>query len=493
MATTATPPVSAPAAAAPSTPAPASTPSPVTSTPSTPSTPTQPQSMEDKLSAGWQAAKAAVPLEEAPTETPETPAETITPEAETTPEVTETPAPEAETTPAEPETTETPAETPTEELVLDDGTAADPRMLADWLTKNPDVKKAFDADPDFKNYAFAAFRRDAASREIMQYIPDVETAKQVSQAASTFQNIDNHFVKATTPEGAQEFLNHWVREAMIIDDKGQPKIGADGKYELHPALPFIFDHIAKNKLAVLGEQAKTSGNERLQAAVDIINEALSPSSSASGEFPDELKPYADSLKAKEEALNKRESDAARQQREAQQAAHTQSIDRAETKVSDSIRDLLKPSFAKAELTKFEQNAALREIGENVDALLEKNQLYQSIYESILLDPPSEAREARLVKHMLTYTNEIIGPIAANVLRDAKGGTATRQAVKQAKVEEQKKTSATDPRGTSITPAQARPDNSNAAIIKQYMDTHNGEKPSMDYVLGEALKRASGRK
>src|SRR5579864_1889884 len=149
----------------------------------------------------------------------------------------------------------------------------------------------------------------------------------MSQGASLMQTFDNSFLKATTADGAQEFLNHWVREAMIVDDKGQP-VMENGKYKLHPSLPFIFDHIAGNKVSVWADQVKqtgrlpeqiaplvaslrefaiSKGDERLQAAADIFKEAISPSSSAQGELPAELKPYADSLKAKEEALNKRES------------------------------------------------------------------------------------------------------------------------------------------------------------------------------------------
>lgn len=473
-------PVSAPAPAASSpAPAPVTTPTPAPSPTPTPAPVTsEPQSMEDKLGAAWKAVRestsTAEPVTEAVTPSPEEPA---------------TPATEPEAV-AETETAAEPAEpaTPEFELSLDDGDPASPEALFKELKADPAAAKFFEDRPELKNKVMAALRRDTENREIRKFIPDVETAKQVTAAASTFQQIDNRFLAATTPEGAQEFLNHWVKEAMFTGDDGKPLRDAEGRYQMHPALEYTFDHIFSNKLSVLEAQAQKSGDERLQAAVEIIKGLSSPSPSAVEDVPENLKPYADSLKAERAALDKEKADGVRQRQETAKATHQQSIVRAESKAADNIKAQLKPSFAKAGLTDFESEAALQKIGNAVDAKLEADGLYQSLYDSILLQAPSEAREKALTKHMLTYTNIYLGTILAETLRAAKGGALNRQTDKQTTVEGQKKASQTDPRGTSTAAVAPQQRTSNAAIEKEYTDAHNGEKPSLEWVLGEAFKR-----
>lgn len=491
-------PAPAPAASSPAPSAPVSTPV-STPAPAAPETSSQPQSIEDKLSSGWAAAKLAVPAEVAAPETPE-------------PIVAEP----ADETKVEPEAEAAPAEEEFKLNLDDDGVAGDPKALADWLKEHPDASKALDDNPDLKGKVFSALRRDAENREIRQYIPDVETAKTVTKAAATFQQIDNRFLEAhKSPENAQEFLNHWVREAMFVGEDGKP-VMEDGKYKLHPALPAIFNHITSNNLSVwqqemdktgkvpaqlapvingyiknLETRAKATGDERLQAVVDVLREVNPPSSPASGEFPDELKPYAESIKQREDAVKAKEEQGTRQAQEQREADHVASIDRAETKAATSVRTQLQPLFAKSGLTKFETNAALREIGEAIDAKLEADGLYQSTYNSILLEPPSEAREKRLLRHMLTYTNEHIGGIASRVIREAKEGALNRQTDRQNTVADQTKTSKTDPSGTSIGASAPQAKTSNADIIADYKAAHNGEAPSIDQILAEAFKRTSG--
>ena len=387
--------------------------------------------------------------------------------------------------------------------------------MAKELKADPVATKFFDDRPELKNQVFAALRRDSENREIRQYVPDLETAKMVTQAAGTFQRIDNKFLKAETPEGAREFLNEWIKEAMIVGDDGKPVVGEDGKYKLHPALSYVFDHISTNKLSMeastvaqtgklppslapvieaVHKFATQSGDERLQAAADIFKEAMNtPSSSAPGEVPENLKAYADSLKAKEDSLTKERAAADRQRTESHQAAHQQSIDRAETKAADAVRGQLQPRFDSAGLTKFEQDAALRKIGDLIDQKLEQNQLYQSIYDSILGDAPSEAREKRLTRHMLSYTNESLGPIVAQVLREAKGGALARQTAKQTTVAGQQAQSRIEPRGTSITPVSPQsmtPAQLRTQVVKEYRDAHQGDDPDVAYITKEMFTRVN---
>jgi hypothetical protein len=474
---TVAPPAAAPAAAAPSTPAPVSTPAPAAPATTTPSTPSQPLSMGDRLAQGWQKAKDSVPL------TDDAAPAAATPVAEAAPPVEEPAADPAAGTADDAPAAEGAAAEPVADpdgFTIDDEDATEGMAPADFakeLTSDPAAKAFFDSKPELKNKVFAALRRDAENKELRALIPDVATAKQVRQAATTFQSIDNKFLQATTKEGAQSFLDTWVREAMYVDDKGQP-IMENGQYKLHPSLPFILDHIFQNKWSTLSEKFSKSTDERLQTAWQIVNEAISPSSSAPTEVPDDLKPLADSLK--------------RQRQESREREHHQSIDRTVEAAATTVRNQLQPKFAASGLSEFEQQGALREIGSRVDAELEKDGLYNSIYDSILQDDPSPQREKALKAHMLKFTQPIIGRITAQVIREAKGGTLNRQADKAAKVANQTRDSKTEPQGTSITtntpasqmsPAQLRED-----IISKYKAANGGAEPEREYVMKEAARR-----
>ena len=123
-------------------------------------------------------------------------------------------------------------------------------------------------------------------------------------------------------------------------------------------------------------------------------------------------------------------------------------------------------------------------------LNDAQRLYQATYQDILRRPPTEARDAALRKHILSYTNEIIGPITTAVIRQAKGGQLDRQTAKQSQVAAQASVSKTDPRGASI----ALP-GSQAKDVKTLMAEIRQQSPDMDIgqVMQEALKRQGAKR
>lgn len=523
----ATPTIAPPAVApAPAASTPAAAPStPVVSTPTpapSPAPAAEPKSMEDKLGAAWKTAKDSVPLEE--------PAEPAAPEVAAAP-VEEPAAPAAE--PAAAAEPEKPAEAaaPEFELSLDDGDPASPETLFKELKADPAAQKFFEDRPELKNKVMAALRRDTENRELRKIVPDVETAKQMHQGATLYSQFDNHFLKATTPEGYKGFIDKWVEEAILLGDDGKPDLNADGTYKLHPSLPYIMNQIHSNQAAYAltefkksGEmtpqmrdtataiadhflqQATLKGDDRLEAAARIFKGALTPEPSATEEIPEHLKSLADSLKAKETALKESEQAAERQRQEtervAQRTEHLKSVERAETAAALAVKTQLKPLLASKGLSEYEQAASIRNIGDALDlALGIQNEdgswtkgtapnadWFQSQYDSILYRTPSEARELALKKLIVTNTNEILPTILTAEIRTALSGRIDRQATKQTTVEGQKKASQADPRGTSISAASPGQKISNADIEKEYMAAHDGEKPSLEYVLGEVMKR-----
>jgi hypothetical protein len=465
--------------------------------------------MQERLAEGWQKAKASVPLEEAqPGAEP-----AAAPAAEPAPLAAE-PAPAAEpgADPAsEPAAAAAqPAAEPDEyKINFDDtGEAATPESFAEFLKTSPELAQALDANPEMKTKIFSALRNDTENREIRRYVPDVATAKMVTGYAQTFQRLDNAFLAASDPAKVPGFLTEWVKEAMMVDAQGKP-IVENGVYKMHPAYTNITQHLFRTGLSVLEKSAEREGNERLQTALKIINETISPSSSAQGELPEELKPLAADLKAQQDQVRKEREELTRQSQTAAQQHRSVAIDRAEDKVADSVRGQLGKVFATAGLTEFESKAALGEIGRMVEEALGVVQpdgnwtqgtepfaaWYQAEYDRLAAMLPNPQAEAQLSKHIFTHVNMILGKITAGVTRAAKGGAIARQTDKTTKVAAQAAASAVEPRGTSAPstlPQQQRlgPKELRAKVINDYKQQHNGDEPDANYIQQMMWKHVS---
>lgn len=496
-------PVSAPAASSP-----VSAPSPA---PAAPSTPAPTVENAGNISEAWGRAVAAVPLEDKAVDAEPAPADVDTAEVPAVVEAAqETPAEVIDPTATEPEATPVvTTETDPEFSLQENG--FDPKELNDFFKQDPAVQKFLDEHPAEKNKFYAMARRDSETRAIRQITPTLEVAQEMQRGHSLYSDFDTKFLSATTPEGTKAFMDRWVQEAMIVGDDGQPLKGADGKYQIHPALTNIMDTIhgnrsnwlvsqmqssgkvpaklADNAIAVADFFAK-SGDERVQAAASILKEALSPHSSAQGDVPDELKPFSDSLKAKEKELADKQAALDRTQSESETTARTESLRRAETKAAETCLATVKPILAKAGLTKFETDAALTKIGNMVDEQLKANGTYQTIYNTIEARPVSDAREKALTRHVLTYTQEILGDIVSQVAREATEGKLGRQDATQDKVAKQAAASRMDPQGTSVGSSSTQPQTAEqleAAIVKEYQDSH-GTAPDRRYITEALWKR-----
>lgn len=518
-----------PSPAAPSSPAPASAPAaPATPAPvSTPSAPAAPDTSKptgnavlDKITKSWSELPAVG--EDEPTAVSDD-----APPADAPPVDPVEAVEDADKPPTDPEAA-APADPAVPELILDVPEVFGPKEFNEFIAGNEALKQALDTNPAQKNAIYAALRRNEENKAIAAHGIFPTNAATIAKAAATFQGIDNKFLSgakddgSANPEGIQSFLNSWVQEAMFTDDKGAP-VMENGKYKLHPALTHTLNHIYSNQLAVnlsslektgkltpelaegfgkvltyFEQQAKASGDDRHEAGLAIAREVFnSLSSPASGELPDQLKPLADSLKADRAALDNEKQTAERQRQESRQAAFTQSIDASDKKASDNFMAQLKPQFTKAGLTEFEANAAQAEIGRLMDEKLSANGLYQSLRDSLEMqlrsDPGNENLHTELTKLSLMYGQEYLGPIAAQVIRTAKGGALNRQSARETKVDAQKVASAADPKGVSIVPSapqQMSPKDLGAQIVKEYMDSHNGDRPSTEYIIAERMKRTA---
>jgi hypothetical protein len=521
MPETIAPSAAAPSAAPPSTPSPAPAPSAPAATTPTPSPAPAPStspfsegpSIEDKLTSAITSAREAVTKESGePAAAPPAevkPAEEAKPEAAAEPKVEEAkPAEAAEAKPAEAESTE--------ELVLDE-TDLTPPLFAQELKKDPQAQKFFDDHPDLKRQVFAALRRDTENRELRAIVPTIAAAKEMQRGATLYTDFDNTFLDARDPANSQKFVERLGQEALLLDDKGQIITNADGSYKLDPAFINILNHIHRTQanyhvddfkktgqisevlqqsvtavLDAFASKAKLSGDERTLEAAAILKEALSPNSSAQEEMTDAQKAREASLKAQEAEIQKsRDADRQRQSEEAK-VANTRSIDKADETATSALKGQLQPAIRQSGMTTAETELFHQKVGAALDEKLSQNAWFKNQERAILREPPGEAREKKHTALILEYAQQYLADIAKTKMREVLGGTLKRQAERQDKIDAQKSVSATEPRGTSITMGAPQGKTSNAQLIAEYKASHNGEEPSMEWVMTEAIKRAAAQ-
>jgi len=403
------------------------------------------------------------------------------------------------------------ADEPTLDLSLED-TDFGPKELGEFLKKDAGVEKFFNDHPEVKNRVFAMARRDSETRAIREIAPTVEIAQEMQRGHKLFSDIDGRFLNATTPEGYKGFMDMWVEQALIVDDKGKPVVGEDGKYKIHPALTSVIENIHSNRNEFLaGEMAKggkippaladstlkvidflsKSQDEGIQEAARIIKEAITPSSSAQDELPAELKPYSDRLDAKAKALKDQEDAQARTLHESEQSARVEALTRADQKAAEVCVGQVKPLLKNAGLSEFEIKSALGIIGDRVDKKLRGIQAYQIARDRLEDGKIDPSREKAITKIALTYTQEILGPIVRDVIRDATQGKLDRQTAKDTRVAEQQNASRTDARGSSVSGSPSQPmtvAQMEDALVKEYKAQHNDEAPDRRWITENIWKK-----
>ncbi len=207
-------------AATPSAPAPAPTPA-----PAVPASPSPAPTVENSssIAEAWQRAQAEVPVgvEDAELEAPAPEAAAPQAQDDDQPDAAPAPADEVEVQAGDQPEVQLDPDLALPEIALEDGDFG-PKELGDFLKKDAAVDKFFNDHPEVKNRIFGMARRDSETRAIREIAPTVEIAQEMQRGHKLFHDIDNRFLTATTPEGFKSFMDMWVEQALITDDKGQP-------------------------------------------------------------------------------------------------------------------------------------------------------------------------------------------------------------------------------------------------------------------------------
>lgn len=403
-------------------------------------------------------------------------------------------------------------------IEIDDELGA--KEFDDALKADPKLSEAIEAHPELKAAIFKNARMASELAPYKEMFPTIEVAKAAQANAAVFSELDNRFLDIApdgeiSKEGVAAFMDKWAEQARIVNEDGTPALDANGKQQLHPAFQGLIrtiandsiEHMLKNPqqnmdfldkvgtvaLNVMHAKAVKENDEDMILALETIKARGNPSTvdPNNQELPDHVKAAAEKNKADREELDRREQERRSKDIAAAKKASDDSTARAEARFNSQLNKQMESLLAdpKYSLSKFAQGAAVDAAIKLCNEKLDSNSLFWSQRDQILALPPGADREKALVQHYMSHTQQVIGPIMKKVLNDAREGVIDRQTATQAKREEQKAASKTDPKGASLgaPPSQPlSPKDLSAKIRKDFADTHGGRQPSTQEFIVASL-------
>lgn len=461
------------------------------------------QALIDKRQA--ESATEAAPTTEVVIETPAaTPAGDALPPDALVPDGGE-PAPVAETAPAP---TLEDLQKPLEGVVTLEGvpTVAD---LYEKISADPALAKAMN-DAGITGQVFDTVRKldhvaKQATKEVGEYkelAPTVEDARYQREQAINFMNVDNAFMGASTPQGAEGFLNVFREMAIVRDATGNPVPRTDaagnpipdgrGGYlpQIEPGYFKVHDQVTERRLAQLESQAGPDDTD-LHAAIGVIRERMSPSSPAVDDLPEEQQRL---IKASTEQNQRREQELNRRQQAQAQADETRFINDVGDESSKSLNTLILPALEKAQLSGFAQKAARQEIDSAILGSLAKNAFFQARMAELARYPLTAANKQQRVNLITSHVQSIAGPIIRKVLAQAAVPILEKKATiasTAAKVTKQIEATRSEPRATTGAVPAAAEVTTRAALEQfktDYRAKNGGDDPSPTEIINWGFQR-----
>lgn len=338
------------------------------------------------------------------------------------------------------------------------------------INANAEFKASLEKDPALRNELFKNARLASETHKYREIFPDHESAKVAASDAAMFREADAAFYSGDP----KNFVDALVKMATVTDANGQAMRDANGFIQIDPALTNVYNYIGQNemnfRLDSLRKEAEKDGDERTLAALEVLKERLSPTSSAEEELPESLRATAAQIKAEKEAWT-------RQQAEQQQAQLSTFFNSIIETVDVQVNKVIDSVLSKAALTDFAKNAARKEIHDRLAEALAQNTEYQSrkrAYDGVRT--PSDDVKGKYVSLVTSHANAVLPSIVREVMKEAGNPVIAAQQAKDAKIAAQQTRSQQELRGAA-TPATQKPLEGQALLDKisaDYKKEHNGE-------------------
>lgn len=361
--------------------------------------------------------------------------------------------------------------------------ALSPKDLDAKINADPALKAALEKpeNAELRDSLFRAARLSVETAGYKELFPTMQQAQQASENAATMLDLDQSFVDcAKGPEGVSGFMSKLAQMNILVDDKGQTLMMADGKTpQFHPAFNSFNKHMFTLGTAHLRSVATEKDDAELLAAIDVIEAATGVKAAEQEDLPPHIIEAQKKVEADKRAIEDQRTSAERQQVE----TFDKSVgEEAETKIDTLFNRLIKS----AALDDWSKGKALSDMYAQLKDKLSANNYFKAQQRQLARLPVSDDTKAKRVGLIMTYVHEIAGPIARQVLQNASKPVLKAQDDKKANLEAKKQTSRSEPRGSAA--AALLNQTLDAAqlkdkIEKEWAASHGGDLPTIEEYLG----------
>lgn len=320
----------------------------------------------------------------------------------------------------------------------------------------------------------AAYREMFASPAEAKVV--IETAQEHAGYVEAFNAVAQDVEKGTTA-----MINKLLEASALRDKDGKPIKNADGTYKTDGTASKFLTTAAKRWFAInFVNKVKASGDENLQAALDLVMESVGmrPSTAAKTQDQD---PAIAARKADLDAQEKRINDQKAAAHAETLKAYQGNLDTARDKVySDEVGKLL---GAATGLDDFTRKTVERELGEAVKTARQNSVAYKQRSRIIRQQPPSPERHAQEVSLVQDFLRDNLVRIATPILNEAGvlvSGKLAKRAAAQAAREESSRSDIKG--GAAVNPANgnpnpAAPEAQIAAARDEWKKANPGKEPN----------------
>lgn len=325
------------------------------------------------------------------------------------------------------------------------------KSIQSIIEKSPELKAYAAAHPEFqKTLGYMARKADRAKTyDEMFHSPSF--AKNMKIAADEMYKIDDLY----NGDDPKAFINALIANSFVYDEKGEPRIGANGRPESTGAYERIAAFWQENwitdvtahaeRLKSTQHEAAQADGEELASAIEVINRVLyggkGPQASRGGTSTHDDKELEGLTPAlKQELLDARAARVGAG--DADKNSLTAFTTKVETAIADTrttlingLIDNLISKNPKIVMTDYQRRSIVRDVNEKLDAKLKNDVAHTSSFKQFIkLAPRNDKGLASIVSSEKAMLREIAPRILRSAFEEATSTVVKTAAAKGTKIE-----------------------------------------------------------
>ena len=372
-----------------------------------------------------------------------------------------------------------------------------PQELSAAIDADPAVAAALEANPELRNKVFANARLAARANEYDQVFASPNDARIAAQGHDVYSSVKDALVgikpitQAGGPEGTQTALNALFAATQVRDEDGNPVLDQNGKPITDGTIGQLLTNAFQFRLLGILNEAKKTGNEAQQAAVDVLMESFggAPSRPAEEDGDDPLAQERAALQAERAALEEQKTS---QKQATQQAfegriekSGDQLVDQAMTSILDRVEGL----------SGFNRSVLDTQLREKTRDAISKDPYFKNEFAFLKSLPPTAKVEQQRVALISKYLQKHVPLVAKPLLKEAGMTVLAAQNKKLTTTTARQVATQSETRSSGRMPKPAGPMNAqqlNATAIEQLQRELGTSKPSTAAIIARVAQLRAPR-